>query len=76
MAQIIKLPVREDVGEVEHREFFNRLAEKTDQLVYMSKDKEGNYLMGHTPLEVGDLMFMSYHLHKLIEHTIAEHYEG
>lgn len=75
MAQIIKLQRKEDAEEDAHKDFFERLAEKTDQLVYLAKDKEGNYSMGHTPLDIKDLMFMSYHLHKIIEHTIADSYQ-
>jgi hypothetical protein len=72
MAQIIQLRPKEEIGEAAHKEFYDNLAEKTDQLIYLSKDKEGLFSMGHTPLDLRDLMFMSYHLHKIIEHTILD----
>lgn len=59
----------------EHKEFFENLAEKTDQLVYIARDDEGNYSLGHTPLEVKDLIFMIYHLQEVIR-TIVVSGEG
>ena len=70
-AQIIKIPRKEEAPDP-HKTFFENLAERTDQLIYMSKDKDGMYGMGHTPMDVKDLIFMCYHLQKLIEHTIIE----
>jgi hypothetical protein len=72
LAQIIQLPVKQDEPD-EHEKFFDGLKAKTDQLIYFAKDLEGNYSMGHTPLDVRDLMFMEYTLHKIIQRTVEDH---
>lgn len=75
MAEIIKLPVKE-VEPDEHQRFFDNLAKKADELIYFAKDAEGNFSMGHTPMDIRDLMFMEYNLHKIIQATVEMYIGG
>lgn len=75
MAEIIILPVK-DLQPDEHKQFFENLANKSDELIYLAKDKDGVFSMGHTPMDIRDLMFMEYSLHKIIQSTVAMYIGG
>jgi hypothetical protein len=67
---IVQLKTNEDVSEEDQDEFFSTLKEQTDQLIYVSRDIDGKFSFGHTPLDSRDLALMSWHLHRVIDMLI------
>ena len=59
-------PEKEDSVE----EFLTGIAANTDQIVFLRIDKEGNFTIGNTPLEVKDLVYMSHQLQRYIQHVL------
>jgi hypothetical protein len=46
------------------------LKENTEQLIYVGKTKDGKMFLGHSPLEVNDLIVMYYHVQKYIDYLL------
>lgn len=65
--KIVQLKQPEEVTEEEQDEFYSLLKEQTDQLIYVSKDNDGKYHFGHTPLDSRDLALMAWHLNKVLD---------
>jgi hypothetical protein len=65
--KVIKLQTNDEADEGDQTAFFDTLREQTDQLIYVSKDNDGGYNFGHTPLSSGDLALMQWHLNKVMD---------
>lgn len=65
--KVVKLQTNEEADEEDQVAFFDTLREQTDQLIYVSKDNEGKFHFGHTPLSSGDLALMQWHLNKVMD---------
>lgn len=46
------------------------LREDTDQLIFIRLTKDGHLNLGHTPLDVKDLIYMWYHIQTYIHNLI------
>ena len=69
MGNVIYLnPPQENKDEWE--EMMELLKNQTDQLVFIRVDTEGKVSLGHTPLEVNDLIVMYHHLGRFIQNLI------
>jgi hypothetical protein len=73
LTNIVQLRPNNVAEEKEQKEFFDNLREQTDSLIYVSKDKDGSFNFGHTPLDSRDLALMVWHLNKVLDSLLTSH---
>ena len=57
--------------EKDHKaDFFNTLQEDCDAMVFLKRNEEGNYTLGHTPVDSYELVWMLHYLQLYINRAI------
>jgi hypothetical protein len=51
-------------------EFFSSLQEDCDAMVFLKRTDEGNYTLGHTPIDSHELVWMLHYLQLYIQRII------
>jgi hypothetical protein len=73
LTNVVKLRPNDEADEQEQKDFFDNLREQCSSLIYVSKDKDGTFNFGHTPLDARDLALMVWHLNKTLDHLLTSH---
>lgn len=69
---VVKFMRPQDMEEDQKAEFFDDLQKDCESMVFIKRVDEDNYVLGHTPIDTKELIYIFYYLQMYVQRLIHE----
>jgi len=70
LSNVVEFKRPQEMEEDQRAEFFAAMQEDCDSMVFLKRNEEGNYTLGHTPVDSHELVWMLHYLQLYINRVI------